>query len=174
MNQQSNLNTMMMPLDQHSCTFNGRDRLVLPSNYTPTDDVVIIGRGKKVRASPGNQKFYALIDNHLTAYQNAATKGLKSTLLWNILTTVRGSSTNGFGFVKKEGANWIAVDDACARINIAQAFRDRLSHSYRSSKQHKSIKRKVDLGQIPLPTTTTATTTTSSCSCEDPLLNENV
>lgn len=131
--------------------FNGRDKLVLPSTYTPTNDVVIIGRGKKIREHIGNQQFYEIVDANLIAYQNAATKGLKSSILWNILTQVRTNSQHGYGFVKKEGGFWCAVDDSCARINIAQAFRDRLSYTYKSSKQHKSVKRKYDLGLLPAP-----------------------
>ena len=53
-----------------------------------------------------------------------------------------------------------------ARINIAQAFRDRLTADYRSSKKHKSIKRKVELG-IPLTDSDEATANsynTSNCS----------
>ncbi|CAB9511237.1 Nitrilase family, member 2 [Seminavis robusta] len=130
--------------------FTGRERLMLPEDYRPGDDVVIIGRGKKVFQHPGNIRFREIVDSYLEAYKGAATKGLKSSILWNILTTMRNTSKDNLGFVKKDAETglWCAVDDANARINIAQAFRDRLSNSYRSSKQHKSIKRKVDLGLI--------------------------
>jgi len=138
----TNNNSSSMP----SFTFNGREKLQLPLDYTPTDDVFIIGRGKKVHNHPGNQQFRALIDATLPAYQQAPTKGLKSTLLWQVLTQVRRNTINGLGLVKKESGRWQALDDAGARINIAQAFRDRLSADYRSSKQHKSTKRKVELG----------------------------
>lgn len=149
--QNTNTNTITNTMMPKATTFNGRDKLVLPSTYKPTNDVVIIGRGKKIREHVGNQQFYGIVDANLTAYQNAATKGLKSSILWNILTQVRANSQHGYGFVKKEGDSWCAVDDSCARINIAQAFRDRLSYAYKSSKQHKSVKRKYDLGLLPAP-----------------------
>jgi hypothetical protein len=159
MNHPTYINAKMMQSEQEPA-FNGQNRLVLPDNYKPTEDVVIIGRGRKVKDH--NKWFYELIDVNLDTYEKSPTKGMKSTLLWNVLTQIKANSKSGIAFVKKEAGQWIAVDDASARINIAQAFRDRLSHSYKSSKQHKSIKRKQDLGQLPLP-----------CS-EDPLLNENV
>lgn len=130
-------------------TFNGREKLPLPLGYTPSRDVFIVGRGRKVYEHQGNRNFRALIDAALPEYKQASTKGLKSAILWQVLKHVRSNSTSGLGFVKKEAGRWHAIDDASARINIAQAFRDRLSADYRSSKQHKSIKRKVDLG-IPL------------------------
>jgi hypothetical protein len=143
-------------------SFTGGDRLILPADYTPTADVCIIGRGKTVREHPGNVKFNALIDSNIVAYQSAVTKGLKSAILWNILTEARKESKDSLGFVKKdpETGRWCAVDDANARINIAQAFRDRLSYSYKSSKRHKSIKRKHNMGFIDIQ--------------EDFLLNEKI
>lgn len=132
--------------------FIGRDRLILPADYTPTADVCIIGRGKTVHEHPGNAKLNALVDANIAAYQSAATKGLKSAILWNILTELRNESKDNLGFVKKdpETGRWCAVDNINARINIAQAFRDRLSYSYKSSKQRKSIKRKRDLALLDM------------------------
>ena len=144
-------------------TFNGREKLPLPLSYTPSSDVFIVGRGRKVYEHQGNRNFRELIDGALPEYKQASTKGLKSAILWQILKHVRRNSTNGLGFVKKEAGRWHAIDDASARINIAQAFRDRLSADYRSSKQHKSIKRKVDLG-IPLTTSDEETVNSYNCS----------
>lgn len=131
-------------------------KLILSQDYTPSHDVCIIGRGKKVFAHPGNQQFRALIDSKLPQYKMAKTKGLKSAILWQVLCEVRNNSADGLGFVKRDPTTgrWCAIDDACARINIAQAFRDRLSADYRSSKKHKQIKHKqmkckVELG-LPL------------------------
>jgi len=126
---------------------------MLPDNYTPGPDVVIIGRGKVVLEHPGNICFRALIDSTLEEYSAANTKSLKSKILYRILNQVRTNSVNEIGFVKqdKKSGSWQAIEDAAARICIAQAFRDRLSKHYKSSKENKSIKRKVELGQEITP-----------------------
>lgn len=126
---------------------------MLPDDYTPGPDVVIIGRGKLVIEHPGNISFRALIDSTLEEYSAANTKGLKSKILYRILNQVRKNSINEIGFVKqdKKSGCWCAIEDAAARICIAQAFRDRLSKQYKSSKENKSIKRKVELGQEITP-----------------------
>ena len=151
---------------ENAFEFNGREKLPLPLGYIPANDVFIVGRGRRVYEHPGNKKFRALIDATLPRYKEAPTKGLKSAILWQILEQVRNNSANRLGFVKKEAGRWHAMDDASARINIAQAFRDRLTADYRSSKKHKSIKRKVELG-IPLTDSdevTASSYNTSNCS----------
>ena len=113
------------------------------------NDVVIIGRGKRVQEHPANRRFRALIQSQLEAYSNAATKGLKSNILWRVLHEVRSYSPSRLGFVKRDNdtGRWYAIEDASAKINISQAFRDGLHSDYKSSKKRKQIKRKADLGE---------------------------
>jgi hypothetical protein len=110
-------------------------------------DVVIIGRGKKVKHHPANIKYRALIESQLEAYSCAATKGLKSNILWKVLHEVRGYSKSRLGFVKRDSdtGRWYAIDDSSAKVNISQAFRDGLENSYKSSKARKHLKRKKSL-----------------------------
>ncbi|CAB9525373.1 Nitrilase family, member 2 [Seminavis robusta] len=126
--------------------YDGRDRMVLPQQYSPGIDVVIIGRGKKVQQHPANIRFRALIQSQLENYSNAATKGLKSNILWRVLNEVRSYSASRLGFVKRdtETGRWYAIEDTSAKINISQAFRDGLN-TYKSSKKHKQKKRKQSL-----------------------------
>lgn len=140
---------MNTPFESVPFVYDGRDRIVLPIQFSPGDDVVIIGRGKKVQQHPANRRFRALIQAQLEAYSNAATKGLKSNILWRVLHEVRSYSQSRLGFVKRDSdtGRWYAIDDASAKINISQAFRDGLHSDYKSSKKRKQIKRKVDMGE---------------------------
>jgi hypothetical protein len=110
---------------------------------------VIIGRGKRVRHHPANVRLRALIESQLEAYSNAATKGLKSNILWKVLHEVRSYSPSRLGFVKRESdtGRWYAIDDASAKVNISQAFRDGLANFYKSSKTRKQRKRKKSLDE---------------------------
>jgi hypothetical protein len=115
---------------------------LLPEYYTvgPTD--VIIGRGKRCTQNPGNRRFRAIVEATLGAYSNAPTKSMKSEIIMQVLSEVR--SSNGVGFVKLVNypvGRFIQVEEASCRIAIAQAFRDALSGSYKSSKKYKQIRR---------------------------------
>lgn len=69
--------------------------------------------------------------------------------MWRVLHEVRGYSSSRLGFVKRdnETGRWYAIEDASAKINISQAFRDGLHSDYKSSKKRKQIKRKAELGE---------------------------
>ena len=94
-----------------------------------------------------NKKFRAMISSHLAAYYNAQTKATKSSIILRIFQQVKAGG--GTGFVKREASSkrFFVVEDAAARISIAQAFRDALSSEYKSSKQYKQAKRKEERGE---------------------------
>ena len=77
-------------------------------------------------------------------YATSTSRQDKSDILSTIVNTVRGNSPNG-GFVKEDNAtgHWFEVGDFLAREKVSQAFRDALSHSYRSSKKYKHEKRRI-------------------------------
>ncbi|CAB9504375.1 Nitrilase family, member 2 [Seminavis robusta] len=114
---------------------------MLPENYQLGPNDVIIGRGKKVTQNPGNQRFRLIIQTTLESYSNAETKVKKSEIIMEVLSQVREG--NGAGFVKHHAGSgcYLQVEEASCRIAIAQAFRDALSGTYKSSKKHKQIRR---------------------------------
>ncbi|CAB9496832.1 Nitrilase family, member 2 [Seminavis robusta] len=104
---------------------------------------VIIGRGRKIREHPGNQRFYALVRSCLEAYATAPTKTKKSLIILKILNDVRSACNNEANFVKLDTntGEYYPVEESAARITIAQALRDSLNEHYKSSKQHKQRRR---------------------------------
>ncbi|CAB9515625.1 Nitrilase family, member 2 [Seminavis robusta] len=129
-------------------------RNYLPSDYQVGPHDCIIGRGKKCTQNPGNRRFRAIIEATLDAYSNAPTKGTKSEIIMQVLSQVRAD--NGVGFVKPAaGGRFVLVEEASCRIAIAQAFRDALSGTYKSSKKHKAIRRlerkSIQGKSVPMP-----------------------
>lgn len=119
--------------------------LVLPEEYVLGPQDVIIGRGKKCLRNPGNRRFRSLVQASLAAYSNALTKVKKSEIIMDVLNQVRGSGEDSAvaGFVKIDSSSgrYVQVEEASCRIAIAQAFRDALHNTYKSSKKHKKMRR---------------------------------
>lgn len=113
----------------------------LSEDYTVGPHDVIIGRGKKCVLNPGNQRFKAIIQTTLKSYSDAESKVKKSEIIMEVLTQVRGDG--GVGFVKQNSSTgrYTLVEEASCRISIAQAFRDALHETYKSSKKHKQMRR---------------------------------
>ena len=130
-------------------------RNFLPLSFVPHDTDVLIGRGRRVVNHPGNKSFRALVQGNLAAYSLAETKSKKSNIIVGIFQALKTASRETSGFVKFHSATkrWYVVDDANARISIAQAFRDSLSFEYKSSKQYKQLKRQEERGELPVSTT---------------------
>ena len=116
------------------CTF-------LPEDYTVGPQDVIIGRGKRCLNNAGNIRFKAIIQTTLQSYSDAETKLKKSSIIMQVLNQIRG--TDGAGFVKRDSATgrYTQVEEASSRIAIAQAFRDALHGTYKSSKKYKQVRR---------------------------------
>lgn len=114
---------------------------MLPEDYKVGPNDVIIGRGKKCTLNPGNQRFRAIVQTTLEAYSNAETKVKKSEIIMGVLTQVRQGSSVGFVKQHSGTGRYLQVEEASCRIAIAQAFRDALSGTYKSSKKHKQIRR---------------------------------
>ena len=138
------LPAFMMSDKNTSCYFDANQfaatRGLMPEGFVPSPDDVIIGRGKKIVAH--NVRFRAIIESELNEYSSAESKALKSSILVRVLAFVR--EVRGGSFVKPDTKNgrWISVEDGLARTTIAQAFRDALHTTYRSSKRFKRRRRK--------------------------------
>ena len=99
------------------------------------------------------QRFQAVIQSELTHFVDAQSKTEKTYIISRILHQVKGWSGDGqrIGFVKQSPTTkrWYSVPDPVARTNIAQAFRDVLSHRYSSSKLQKKMRRELQEGLGP-------------------------
>ena len=127
-----------------------KQTLVLPEGYQPTDDVVVIGRGKMSQNHLGNKRFRDLINRMLHAYANAPGKTEKSYIVSKALHTIRSWHPERIGFVKHNSRTglWHSPKDSVARITVAQAFRDSLSSHYKSSRDNKMRKRQQARGFV--------------------------
>lgn len=92
-----------------------RELLVLPKSFDPSDNDVIIGRGKRARTHEGNKRLRGLIAFMIPEYQAAGSnKDEKSFIIKEIVMQIRKSSPNG-GFVKfdKATGRWVEVGCFC-------------------------------------------------------------
>jgi len=117
---------------------------LLREEFTPTDNDVICGRGRRCFNHTGNERFRAIVAGYLAQYSKANSKLEKSYILSDIVARVRANSPYG-GFVKKcpETKRWYEVGDFLAREKTSQAFRDALSDQYKSSNSAKKKRRQV-------------------------------
>lgn len=116
---------------------------ILPESFEPTDNEVILGRGKQIASHKGNKLYKETVLSHIKEYSAAQTKALKSSILSHIVNKIRAKSAFQAGFVKQDAGTgrWTIAEDSAARIATAQIFRDALHDNYKSSKQFKQQRR---------------------------------
>jgi hypothetical protein len=114
----------------------------LPKSFQPTAQEVVIGRGRKIQQHEGNIKLRAIVMSKANEYVGSTDKTFKSSVITSIGYQVKAESKFG-GFVKKDPSRdqWFVVSESSVRATIAQAFRDCLSPSYKSSKFAKQRRR---------------------------------
>jgi len=116
-----------------------------PEFFEPGPYEILIGRGRRCTTHWGNQRFRSMVRSELSAYCAAADcKRSKSVIIGRVLEDIQRHSPQA-GFIKKDVATgrWLSLTPAASRVAIAQAFRDALQDSYRSSKHFKQIKRSI-------------------------------
>lgn len=115
----------------------------LPESFEPTDNEVILGRGKQIASHKGNKLYKEIVLSHIKEYSAAQTKALKSSILSHIVNKIRANSAFQAGFIKQDGTTgrWMIAEDSAARIATAQIFRDALHDNYKSSKHFKQQRR---------------------------------
>jgi hypothetical protein len=115
---------------------------LLAEDFTPGDDDVICGRGKKCYSHKGNKRFRERVILMLDEYKRAKSKLDKSNVLSRVVDQVRHQSPSG-GFVKQSATTgrWFEVGDFLAREKTSQAFRDALHDRYKSSNLAKKQRR---------------------------------
>lgn len=97
------------------------------------------GRGRSITEHPGNQWFRRLVTELLPEYSVAHSRSYKTELIYEVIARVKKGSPIAGGFVKfeKSTKRWFAIDELATRTTTAQAFRDALSNTYRSSRESK-------------------------------------
>jgi len=101
---------------------------LLPKNFTPGKNDVIIGRGKKCHGHFGNKILTYIISSRLEEYSGLILQYEKSQILRSIVNQIRNNGINSGGFVKQDPKTkqWFDVGDNLAREKMSKAFRDAL------------------------------------------------
>lgn len=96
----------------------------------PSNNDVLLGKGKPIQEFCGNQRLCARIDDHLGQY-NMKSKSEKTALAADIVNKVRMS--NGH-FLSKESGIWTEVSDDVARDKVSHMFRHQRQKGRATSK----------------------------------------
>lgn len=86
----------------------------------PTRKDVLLGKGKPIQFSSGNQRLSSIIDGYLDQYHEQSTNAEKTALAAKIVQLVK---KNGVRFLSKESGIWIPVSDDLARDKVSHMFR---------------------------------------------------
>jgi hypothetical protein len=140
---------------------------VLPVDFTPSKNTVIVGGGMQPKQNMGNKRLRELASTFLPQYSEATDKRTKSRIVSCIVHMVRNACPEGGAFVKyaKNGL-WYEVNDTVAREKIGYSFRDLLSHRYRSSSKSKVARRHSEQQQSQASLTLTRAMITMTYSME--------
>ena len=87
----------------------------------PTDNDVILGRGRGNWRSPGNKKYKIVILQHLQRYSDAPQRKDKSLVINDVM---KHMMSIGARFLKKENGIWVQLTEKKTREKIAHAVRD--------------------------------------------------
>jgi hypothetical protein len=117
---------------------------MMAPGFVPGPYEILIGRGRRCTMHWGNQRLRHMIATELEGYAAANCKRHKSSIIGRVLADIKKHSPHA-GFIKNDVATgrWLSFTDAASRVAIAQAFRDALDDSYKSSKHSKQAKRKM-------------------------------
>lgn len=113
-------------------------RKVLPIDFTPGVEHVVIEKGKKYSNHSGNLRLRQLVQTRVECYLKAHSKSERSFIIMQIIHSIRASSTYG-GFVRKDkvSGRWFRADNPLARERTSQVFRDVLHKFYKSSRRNR-------------------------------------
>lgn len=86
----------------------------------PSRKDVLLGKGRPIQFSSGNQGLSAIVDGYLDQYHMQSSKLEKTALAASIVQMVQA---NGVRFLSKESGIWMAVSDEVAREKVSHMFR---------------------------------------------------
>jgi hypothetical protein len=92
---------------------------------TPGRFDVLLGRGKKYTAHPGNEQLQSVLNTHSVQYNSTTSRNEKTAITQRIVHTVQTTSEPPGRFLKfdKYANGWVEVDDVRARIKVSHAIR---------------------------------------------------
>ncbi|CAB9503124.1 Nitrilase family, member 2 [Seminavis robusta] len=145
---------------------------VLPDSFVPNEHTIIIGRGRVVKQHSANRKFEKMIEGIAAEYSAATCKADKGMILSRLIDEIHNAAPEA-GFVKKDQASgrWYTVEESLARTTAAQALRNYLSNSYRSSKQFKQQRRLKQIQQQQKTSTASGTGSSAASASDNSSLN---
>jgi len=115
----------------------------LPPDFKPRPYSVIIGRGKTISNTEGNQHLRTLAISHLKQYTAAQTKADKTKIVSRIVNITK-EAVGGLGaFVKFQDGCWWEINDALAKDKVGHVLRDLLHEKYKSSSKSKVERRRM-------------------------------
>jgi hypothetical protein len=86
----------------------------------PTRSDVLLGKGKPIQFSSGNQRLMTVVDGYLDQYHSKCNKQEKTALAFEIVRMLKES---GVRFLSKDTGIWLEVPDDQARAKISYMFR---------------------------------------------------
>jgi hypothetical protein len=95
----------------------------LPTDFTPTNYSVILGRGKGSYNYVGNKRCRVIVNSFLGEYDKCNTRQDRSVVVSKVLDFVKDACPIG-GFITQENGSWYTVDEKIAREKIFTMFRD--------------------------------------------------
>lgn len=121
-------------------------KTMLPKEFRPTHYSVQCGRGKACRTSIGNRRLQIIGSMFLQKYSAARNKYEKSTIVSDIISTVKAAANEHGAFIRYHDGRWWEVEELIARERVGSILRDSLHAKYRSSTQSKLARRAVKYG----------------------------
>jgi hypothetical protein len=132
---------------------NGQER-ELPHDFDPSSYAVIVGRGKKIRETVGNQRLRVIASSFLPEYSTAKeNRATKTRLVDKVMELIKsacqesncncgGKRCRRIAFVRQtKNGQWFEVSNNVAREKIGYIFRDLLASNYLSSSKSKTAKK---------------------------------
>jgi len=98
----------------------------LPTDFQPTANDIVCGRGKGGFNRAGNKRFRAMVRQHIPAYTAAKTKVDKSAVIDNILDRVQ-SMTPAPRFVAMKAGSWVEISQEQAREKVGHSMREAIA-----------------------------------------------
>ena len=103
----------------------------LPAGYNPSENDVVIGKGKKYYNHKGNAMLRLLAHEMLPRYITAKTKLEKSLIISEVSEVVRAQGN----FIKRDNVSddWVLAEDLLTREKVSAVLRDCLHQSKKRS-----------------------------------------
>jgi hypothetical protein len=94
------------------------------SDVQPCDYDIVCGRGKGSYNRPGNQRFRAIVCQHIPVYSAAKTKFDKGIVLNSIVSKAQSESNGAARFLKCTNGSWFEIEDDQAREKVGHTIRE--------------------------------------------------